>query len=258
MRLLFIGDVVGAAGRRMVLEHLPRLIEEYGIDFTVANGENAANGFGINRRVFDELHACGVDCLTMGNHTFDNKDVYNFIDREPALLRPANYPPGVPGRGVGVYTVLGRKLRVINLIGRVFMHAADCPFRTLDALLEQEEADWTLVDMHAEATSEKVAMGWHCDGRVSAVAGTHTHVPTADARLLHRGTGYVTDVGMTGPRDSVLGVDKDIILERFRTGFSPRFETASGDLQLNSVLFDLGEDGRCSGVQRLDLWQPSL
>ncbi|MBR2783905.1 MAG: TIGR00282 family metallophosphoesterase [Firmicutes bacterium] len=258
MRLLFIGDVIGAAGRRMVLEHLPRLIEEKGVDFTVANGENAANGFGINRRVFDELHACGVDCLTMGNHTFDNKDIYNFIDREPALLRPANYPPGVPGMGCRVYPVLGRRLRVINLIGRVFMREADCPFRTLDALLKEEPADWTLVDMHAEATSEKVALGWYCDGRVSAVVGTHTHVPTADARLLRRGTGYVTDAGMTGPRDSVLGVDKDIILERFLTGFSPRFETASGDLQFNSVLFDLAEDGTCAGVERLDFWQPAL
>ena len=258
MRLLFIGDVVGAPGRRMVQEHLPRLIEEEQVDFTVANGENAANGFGINRRAFEELHACGVDCLTMGNHTFDNKDIYNFIDREPALLRPANYAPGVPGCGCRVYPVLGKRLRVINLIGRVFMGPADCPFRALDALLAEEEAEWTLVDMHAEATSEKVAMGWYCDGRVSAVVGTHTHVPTADARLLHRGTGYVTDAGMTGPRDSVLGVEREIILERFRTGFSPRFETASGDLQFNSVLFDLQDDGSCSKVRRLDLWQPSL
>lgn len=258
MRLLFIGDVVGAAGRRMVLEHLPRLIDEYRIDFTVANAENAAGGFGLNRRAFDELHDCGVDCLTLGNHTFDNKDVYGFIDREPALLRPANYPPGSPGKGVGIYTVQGKRLRVVNLIGRVFMRAVDCPFRTLDALLAQDKADWTLVDMHAEATSEKVAMGWYCDGRVSAVVGTHTHVPTADARLLHRGTGYVTDAGMTGPRDSVLGVEKEIIVERFLTGFSPRFETAHGDLQLNSVLFDLDDDGSCREVQRLDLWQPAL
>ena len=258
MRLLFIGDIDGAAGRRMVLEHLPRLIEEYKIDFTVANGENAANGFGLNRRAFDELHDCGVDCLTMGNHTFDNKDIYGFIDQEEALLRPANYPPGLPGRGVGFYQVLGKRLRVINLIGRVFMRSADCPFRTLDSLLAEDKADWTLVDIHAEATSEKVAMGWYCDGRVSAVVGTHTHVPTADARVLHRGTGYVTDAGMTGPRDSVLGVDKDIIIERFLTGFSPRFETAHGDLQFNSVLFDLAEDGTCADVRRLDLWQPSL
>lgn len=258
MRLLFIGDVVGAAGRRMVLEHLPRLLEEYHIDFTVANAENAANGFGLNRRSFDELHDCGVDCLTMGNHTFDNKDIYNFIDREPALVRPANYPPGVPGRGVADFDLGGKRLRVINLIGRVFMRAVDCPFRALDALLSEEQADWTLVDMHAEATSEKVAMGWYCDGRVSAVAGTHTHVATADARLLSRGTGYVTDAGMTGPRDSVLGVDKDIIIQRFRTGFSPRFETACGDLQFNSVLFDLKEDGSCGEVRRLDLWQSAL
>ena len=258
MRLLFIGDVVGAAGRRMVLEHLPRLLEEKQIDFTVANGENAANGFGINRRCFEELYACGVDCFTMGNHTFDNKDIYNFIDREPALLRPANYPPGVPGHGTAVFTVLGKRLRIINLIGRIFLPGADCPFRTVDRLLGEETADWTLVDMHAEATSEKVAMGWYCDGRVSAVVGTHTHVPTADARLLHRGTGYVTDAGMTGPRDSVLGVDKDIIIQRFLTGISPRFETASGDLQFNAVLFDLNDDGTCSSVERVDLWQSAL
>ena len=264
MRLLFIGDVVGAAGRRMVLEHLPRLLEEYRIDFTVANGENAANGFGLNRRCFAELRACGVDCFTMGNHTFDNKDIYSFIDQEPSLIRPANYPPGLPGRGWASFEVAGGRLRVINLMGRIFMRPLDCPFRTLDSLLRADREDpagrpqWTLVDMHAEATSEKVALGWHADGQVSAVVGTHTHVATADGRVLARGTGYVTDAGMTGPRDSVLGVDKDIILERFRTGFSPRFETADGDLQFNSVLFDLRADGGCEQVERLDFWQPSL
>lgn len=258
MKLLFIGDIIGAAGRRMVLEHLPRLLDERQIDFTVANGENAANGFGLNRRSFQELHDCGVDCFTLGNHTFDNKELYSFIDRENCIVRPANYPPGLPGVGEAVFEVGGGKLRVINLIGRVFMKAVDCPFRTLDALLANGTADWTFVDMHAEATSEKVALGWYADGRVSAVAGTHTHVPTADCRLLTRGTGYVTDAGMTGPRDSVLGVERDIIVNRFLTGFSPRFETASGDLQFNSVLFEFNDNGTCKSVERLDFWQPSL
>lgn len=258
MRLLFIGDVIGSCGRHMVEQHLPRLLDEYQIDFTVANGENAAGGFGLNRKSFQELHNCGVDCLTMGNHTWDHRELVTFIDQEPAIIRPANYPPGLPGRGVGIFTVNGRRLRVINLLGRIHLPAQDCPFRTLDALLKQEEADWTFVDFHAEATSEKMALGWYADGRVSALAGTHTHIQTADSRLLRRGTGYITDAGMTGPRDSVLGVDKEIIVQRFLTGFSPRFEPARGDLQFNGVLFDLAEDGSCSRVEPLNFWQAAL
>lgn len=231
MRILFIGDIVGGAGRRMVLEHLPRLLDEEKIDFTIANGENVTNGNGLNRQSFDELVDCGVDCFTMGNHTWDNKDIYRFIDNEPRLLRPANLHPSRPGAPWRDFQVGGEKLIVTNLLGRVYMPPLDCPFATMDRLLaewRQEEAV-IFLDFHAEATSEKMAMGWHVDGRISAMVGTHTHIQTNDARVLPRGTGYLTDAGMTGPRDSVLGVEKEIILERFRTGFSPRFQTAKGD-----------------------------
>ncbi len=258
MRLLFIGDIVGNPGRHMVEQHLPRLIDEYAVDFTIANGENSSHGFGMSRRSFQELHACGVDCFTMGNHTWDHKELAGFIDHEPRIVRPANYPPGLPGRGEQSYTICGRRLRVINLIGRVYLPAQDCPFRKLNELLAQQTADWTFVDFHAEATSEKVAMGWYADGRVSALAGTHTHVQTADARVLPRGTGYITDAGMTGPRDSVLGVERETILTRFLTGISPRFEPAHGDLQFNGVLFDLAENGGCTAVTPLQFWQPAL
>ena len=258
MRLLFIGDIIGAPGRHMVLEHLPRLLEEKKIDFTVANGENMANGFGINRNSFEEMHAAGVDAFTMGNHTWDNKDIFNMIDKETTLIRPANYAPNLPGVGDRSYTVKGKRLRVINLIGRVFLPPQDCPFRTLDRLLKEDTADWTFLDFHAEATSEKVAMGWYADGRISGMAGTHTHIQTADCRVLPRGTGYITDAGMTGPRDSVLGVDKEIILERFLTGLSPRFEVANGDLQFNGAVYDFAESGTCTAVEALNFWQPSL
>ncbi len=258
MRLLFIGDIVGSPGVHMVLENLPRLIEEYHIDFTVANGENAAGGFGLNRRSYTDLHACGVDCFTLGNHTWDCKEIYALMDSHKNIIRPANYAPGAPGIGYQTFPVCGKTLLVINLIGRVYLPDCDCPFRKLDEILSTQQADWSFVDMHAEATSEKLAMGWHADGRVSAVAGTHTHVQTADARLLPRGTGYITDAGMTGPRDSVLGVDKDIIVRRFITGFSPRFETARGDLQFNAVVFDLTDAGTCTAVEALNFWRPAL
>lgn len=258
MRLLFIGDIEGGPGRHMVVQHLPRLQEELEIDFTIANGENASNGFGMNYACFKELHEIGIDAFTMGNHTWDNKDIYNFIDKEPALIRPANYAPQMPGVGVAEFAVLGKRLRVINLIGRIYLQPQDCPFRKLDDILRESTADWTFVDFHAEATSEKMAMAWYADGRISALAGTHTHVQTADARVFPRGTGYITDAGMTGPRDSVLGVNKDIVIERFLTGISPRFETANGDLQLNAVVFDLLDDGKCASVTPVNFWQPSL
>jgi len=258
MRVLFIGDIIGGPGRHMVEEHLPRLQDELHIDFTVANGENAAGGFGLNRNCYDTLYNIGVDAFTMGNHTWDNKEIFQFIDKVPNIIRPANYSPKMPGVGVRTFPVLGKKLRIINLIGRVYLPAQDCPFQALDRILKEDTADWTLVDFHAEATSEKIAMGWYADGRVSAVVGTHTHVQTADGRVLPHGTGYLTDAGMTGPRDSVLGVRTDIIVERFLTGYSPRFETANGDLQFNGVVFDLADDGKCRAVEPLQFWQPSL
>ncbi len=260
MRILFIGDIVGAPGRRMVLDRLPQLLEERAVDFTIANGENVTNGNGINRQSFDELVACGVDCFTMGNHIWDNKDIYHFIDREPRLVRPANFHPSRPGAAWQRFQVGGESLIVTNLVGRIFMPPVDCPFAAMDRLLKEWGPDpgAIFLDFHAEATSEKMAMGWYLDGRISAMVGTHTHIQTNDPRVLPRGTGYLTDAGMTGPRDSVLGVEKEIILERFRTGFSPRFQTATGDLQFNGVLFDLGPDHRCTKVETVNFWQPSL
>ncbi|MEG1661912.1 MAG: TIGR00282 family metallophosphoesterase [Clostridiales bacterium] len=260
MKILFIGDIVGSPGRRMVLEHLNRLIEEYEIDFIIANGENSAAGFGITKKILGELHDCGVDAFTMGNHTWDNKDIFNFIDGEQKLLRPANLPEDLPGQGWRFFEVAGQKLLIINLLGRVFLPACDCPFRMADRLLKEygHQTPYIFVDFHGEATSEKMAMGWYLDGRVSAVVGTHTHVQTADGRILPKGTGYITDVGMCGPRDSILGVEKEIIIERFLRGLPARFETAQGDLQFNGVIVDLDQQGKCQQLLPLNFWQPGL
>ncbi len=260
MKILFIGDIVGAPGRHMVSAHLPRLIEEYQVDFIIANGENSAGGFGITRKVFYELHDCGVDVFTMGNHTWDNRDIFNFIQNEKRLLRPANLPPGLPGRGMGLYQLGDVSLAVINLLGRVYLPSVDCPFRTVDLLLKQAQAEtpYIFIDFHAEATSEKIAMGWYVDGRASVCVGTHTHVQTADGRILPKGTGYITDVGMTGPRDSVLGVDKNIIIKRFLDGLPAKFETARGDLQFNGVVADIDGQGHCTSLTPLHFWQPAL
>ena len=260
MRILFIGDIVGAQGRRMVLEHLPRLLDEYAIDFTIANGENCSGGFGLNQKNFRELVDCGIDAFTMGNHMWDNRDIYNFIDHEERLVRPANFPPSLPGRGWQQYQVAGQKLIVANVVGRVFMTAFDCPFRTMDAILQENAVEDVaiFVDIHAEAPSEKMALGWYLDGRGAAVVGTHTHIQTNDARILPRGTGYLTDAGMTGPRDSILGVEREIIIGRFLTGVSPRFEVASGDLQFNGVIFDIGPDHKTQKMELLNFWQPAL
>lgn len=260
MRILFIGDIVGSPGRKMVYDHLHRVTEEYRVDFTIANGENCSAGYGLNQRNYRELVDCGIDAFTMGNHVWDNKEIYRFIDSEQRLIRPLNLPAGLPGRGYQQFEVAGQRLLVTNVIGRVFMTPFDCPFHALDALLKElaDEERIVFVDIHAEATSEKAALAWYLDGRVAAVAGTHTHVQTNDARVLPRGTGYVTDAGMTGPRDSILGVDKDIIISRFITGVSPRFEIATGDLQFNGVVFDIGEDNRCQSVETVSFWQPSL
>lgn len=259
MRILFIGDIVGAPGRHMVLEHLPRLLAEERIDFTVANGENVTNGFGLSRRHFEELTDCGVDCFTMGNHTWDNKDIFRYIASEPRLLRPANLPAHLPGQGWGCFEAAGTRIYVINLLGRVFMNPCDCPFAALDQILKQIPAgSMALVDFHAEATSEKMALGWYADGRASALLGTHTHIQTNDARILPRGLAYLTDVGMSGPRDSVLGVEKDIIIQRFLSGYSEHFRTAAGDLQFNGAIIEIGPDARAKEIRPLNFWQPAL
>ncbi|MBE3587144.1 MAG: TIGR00282 family metallophosphoesterase [Thermoanaerobacteraceae bacterium] len=259
MRILMIGDVVGRPGRRAVKENMPGLIRELAVDFVVANGENAAGGNGITREVARELWASGIDVLTMGNHVWDNKEIYTFIDQERRILRPANYPGGVPGRGMGVYESRNRlKVAVINLSGRVFLSELDCPFRRADELLSELNGitPLILVDFHGEATSEKMAMGWYLDGRVSAVCGTHTHVQTADERILPGGTAYITDVGMTGPRDSVIGVKKEMVLDKFLTHLPRRFEVAPGPYQFNAVLIDVNEEtGQAREVRRIQNYE---
>lgn len=257
--LLFIGDVISRSGRNAVESLLPRLKEEYAVDFTIANGENAAGGFGLTKRLAEELSALGIDVLTSGNHIWDRREVIGDLDSMPNVLRPLNYPPGVPGRGWAIYEAHGARICVINLAGRVFMPALDCPFRTVSAVLAHESlagAPNTLiiVDMHAEATSEKIAMGWYLDGKASAVIGTHTHVQTADERVLPGGTAYITDVGMTGPFDSVIGVDKAAIIQRFLTSIPNRFDSAAGDVRLCGAVISLErETGRATAIKRIQI-----
>jgi metallophosphoesterase (TIGR00282 family) len=255
MNLLFIGDIVGSAGRRFVAEALPDLISEYGIHLTVANAENAAGGFGLTPPVADELFSMGLDVLTSGNHIWDKKEIIEYLDRQPCLLRPANYSPGLPGRGV--YTGRARNgsaVAVINLQGRTYMPLTDCPFRKADEILASLDPAIRIriVDFHAEVTSEKMAMGWYLDGRVSAVIGTHTHVPTADARILPGGTAYQTDAGMTGPYDSVIGMDKDIALRRFLTSTPVRLEAARGKVELHGLVVRIDDQtGKAQEVLRV-------
>lgn len=255
MRILLIGDIVGRPGRLAIKETLSGIKAELKIDFVVANGENAAGGIGITREIALELLNYGVNVLTMGNHVWDKKEVFSFIEKEPRIVRPANYPPGLPGTGARVFlTAGGDKVGVINLSGRVFLANLDCPFRTADRLVEEisKETSVILVDFHAEATSEKIALGHYLDGRVSAVVGTHTHVQTADEEILPEGTGYLTDLGMTGPRGGVIGVKKELILERFLTQKPVRHEVAEGLYQFNAAVVDIDEmTGRCREIRRI-------
>lgn len=244
MRILMIGDIVGRPGRKVAATLLPQIIREHKVDFVIANGENAAGGRGITGDVADELLRLGIDVITMGNHVWDNRDIYNFIDAEYRLLRPANYPEDCPGQGYNIYSgPSGRRIAVINIAGRVFLDYLECPFRTVDYIIRkiENQADIILVDLHAEATSEKEALGWYLDGRVTAVFGTHTHVQTADETILPGGTAYITDVGMTGPYNSVLGVKTQQVIERFLTQRPCHFEVASGPLQLDAALLEIDE-----------------
>jgi 2',3'-cyclic-nucleotide 2'-phosphodiesterase len=241
-----VGDIVGKPGRRALADVLPGLREEHEPDWVVVNGENAAGGLGITERIAREfLDDLAVDVVTLGNHTYHHRDVYPFLDTDDRIVRPANYPKGNPGRGHTVVERDGRRLAVANLLGTVFVDAARSPFSEADALLAElrGEADHVLVDFHAEATSEKVAMGWHLDGRVTACVGTHTHVPTADGRVLPGGTAFISDVGMTGARGGVIGVKKEQALQRFRTLMPIRFETSDEDPWLMAVLIDAADDG---------------
>ncbi|MDQ3587562.1 MAG: TIGR00282 family metallophosphoesterase [Actinomycetota bacterium] len=253
MKLLFVGDVVGGIGRRTLTGLLPALREERRPDFVVANGENAAGGVGITEKTARELLDAGVDAITLGNHAYRHKDVFGYLDSEAPIVRPANFPRAAPGRGHLVVEREGLRLAVVNLSGLLFVEAARSPFPEADAILAElrGQADHVLVDFHAEATSEKVAMGWHLDGRVTACVGTHTHVPTADARVLPEGTAYVTDVGMTGPRGGVIGVRREQALKRFLTMVPTHFETAEEDPWLNAVMIEAGDDGRALTIEQL-------
>jgi 2',3'-cyclic-nucleotide 2'-phosphodiesterase len=253
VKLLFVGDVVGGIGRRTLAEVLPGLRDRHRPDFVVVNGENAAGGLGITRKTARELFDQGVDAITLGNHAYRHREVYGYLDQEPRIVRPANFPKGSPGKGHTVVEANGMRLGVVNLSGLVFLEAVRSPFAEVDALLAElrDKSDAVLVDMHAEATSEKVAMGWHVDGRVLACVGTHTHIPTADARVLPGGTAYVTDVGMTGPRGGVIGVKREQALERFLTLTQVRFETSDEDPWLNGVLVEGDGNGGAVSIEQL-------
>jgi hypothetical protein len=241
VKILFIGDIVGSPGRRLVKERLADVVAQQQIDLVIANCENAASGFGITPRLAEELLGCGVDVLSSGNHIFDRKEILDYIPHQPRLLRPANYPPEAPGSGLYVGTTKsGAGYAMLNVQGRVFMPSIDCPFRAVDRALAGLPADAraVIVDIHAEVTSEKQAMGWHLDGKVTAVVGTHTHVATADERVLPGGTAFITDVGMTGPHDGIIGMEKDAIIRRFFDGLPTRFEVAEKNLQMNCVLIE--------------------
>jgi len=255
MRILFLGDIVGKPGRRAVARFLPHAREADGIDFTIANCENAAGGKGVDPGTVRELLAAGVDVLTSGNHIWAKREIVEYMSNSDVLLRPANFAPATPGWGFTVRpSRAGVAVGVVNLIGRVFMGPYDCPFRTADAVLDslRGRAPVVFVDMHAEATSEKVAMGWYLDGRVAAVVGSHTHVQTADGRILPKGTAYLTDAGMCGPIDSVIGVKREQVLQRFLTQMPHRFEVASGRVTVQGAIVDVDEsDGRARAIRCL-------
>ena len=257
VNILFIGDIVGKPGRQAVSRELHRLVDRYNIDLVIANGENASGGFGITTETARELFGCGVHLFTSGNHIWDKKEVLEYLKKEERIIRPANYPEGAPGKGSAVFTTPGGvKVGVLNLEGRVFMDALDCPFRAADREVAALAAitPVIIVDFHAEATSEKSSLGWYLDGRVSAVVGTHTHVQTADERLLTAGTAYISDVGMTGAFDSVIGVRKDEPIYRFLTQLPAKFEVAKKDIRMNAVVLTIDEtSGRALGIERINI-----
>jgi metallophosphoesterase (TIGR00282 family) len=254
MHILFIGDIFASPGRHIVADHLRDIKETNHIDLAIANAENAAGGFGVTPSIAEELLAMGLDVLTSGNHIWDKKEIFDYLPRQPKLLRPANYPDGTPGHGV-IVTSSRQDIpcAIINLQGRTYMPDTDCPFRKADQILSSLDASVKVrfVDFHAEVTSEKMAMGWYLDGRVSALVGTHTHIPTADTRILPGGTAYQTDVGMTGPYDSVIGVKKELILQRFLTSLPVRMEAAKASPELHSVILEVDEDtGKAISMRR--------
>jgi len=256
MRILFLGDIVGRPGRHAVKQHLADIRSQEGVDLVIANGENASGGLGLSAEGAKELFGAGIDAMTSGNHIWKFKDMPSYMQREERLVRPANYPPGSPGRGMVVLRLKHLPpVAVLNMMGRTYMQALDCPFRTADALLAQLDAECPevcirLLDFHAEATSEKISLGWHLDGRITAVIGTHTHVQTNDARLLHHGTAYLTDAGMCGPMDSCLGMSVAPILRKFLTAAPERFEVAGGPVALSGALLDIDDTtGRALSIR---------
>jgi 2',3'-cyclic-nucleotide 2'-phosphodiesterase len=256
MKVLMIGDVVAKPGRIAVLERIQDLREQNQIDFAIMNAENLAGGFSVTPQLCEQLFANGIDVMTSGNHIFDKKEAIEYIRKQPRLLRPANYPPNTPGSGHWIGNVNGTQVAVMNVMGRVFMPPSDDPFRIIDDIVESlpAEAKVRIVDVHAEATSEKVAMGWHLDGRVSAVCGTHTHVQTADERILPGGTAYLTDLGMTGSYAGVIGMDKKDVLARFTSVTARRAEHSTGQVRICAAVLDIDEGtGKARGIQRVNL-----
>lgn len=255
MQVLFIGDIMGEPGRRAMSRLLPKVVTQHAVDLVIGNGENVAGGFGITPELAQELFEMGLSVITTGNHAWDRKEIVDFVRREPRLLRPANYPNGVPGQGsIVVETPAGERLAVLQLMGRVYMPTLDCPFQVArrEVARLKAEARVIIVDMHAEATSEKMAMGHFLDGEVSAVVGTHTHVQTADEQILPKGTAYITDIGMTGPVHSVIGIKKEHAIEKFLTQMPHQFEVASGPAVFSAVLIELdGQIGKAVRIQRL-------
>lgn len=255
MRILFIGDVVGSLGRKQIEIYLPKLKQKYRPQLTIVNGENAAGGKGITEKIYKQLLTAGADFLTMGNHTFDKKEVFDFIEDTDKMIRPANYPEGTPGEGIGFVNVNGTEVAIINLQGRTFLPPIDDPFKKALELIDEakKRTDLIFIDFHAEATSEKLALGWYLDGKISALVGTHTHVQTADNRILDQGTAYITDVGMTGPYDGIIGTDRDAVIKRFLTQLPVRFEaTKKGKSQLSGVIIDIDDKtGKAKKIDRI-------
>ncbi len=255
LRILFVGDIVGRPGRNALKAWLPSWRERQHIDFVVANGENAAGGMGVTVKIFHELLDAGIDVMTSGNHIWSKKEIYPILESSDRLLRPANYPENVPGKGWAIFPVRGEKILVANLEGRVFMKSLECPFRTVDTLLETHQPKIALIDFHAEATSEKIALGWYLDGRVSAVVGTHTHVQTSDETLLPHGTAYMTDLGMTGPVNSIIGMRRDVVLQRFLTQMPSKFEVASGKSAISGAIVEIDiHTGKAVAIERVQVF----
>ncbi len=257
MNILVIGDIVGRPGRSVLGSLLPEIQRKYDIAFTIANAENAAGGRGLTRSVRNEILAAGIDVITMGNHVWDNKEILTFIDDEFRLIRPANYPGPCPGQGYHLYKGgFNKNVAVVNLSGRVFLPPLDCPFQIVDEIMDElkDAADIIIVDFHAEATSEKLALACYLDGRVQAVLGTHTHIQTADERILPGGTAYISDLGMTGPKDSILGMDKELVIQKFLTGRPVRLEVASGKAQMEGVILQIDDDtDQVQAIRRISL-----